>query len=215
MEENEVISNVDAEEILDRLDLATMKRVKSLAPITGKDRVELCELTDCGFTCVVERGLHTVGDLVVFIKYDTVVPKTDLFSFMESFKYRVKPKSFTLKDGDDVVGKIYSQGIVLPLAVVRDYMIDNSIIGMGVVKAAVEGDDLTKTIGVTKYIPPVITGAGSGFGEMRRKGDFPSHLISKTDELNLANKTRLIDELQGKTVYITLKIEGSSSTDLS
>ena len=206
---NEVITEVDAGEVLDRLELAVVKRVKALEPIQGKDFVELVHLEDCGFTCVCEKG-HTVGDLVVFIKYDTVLPKTDLFSFMESFKYRVKPKSFTLKDGDDVVGKIYSQGVVLPLQVVVDFL--GSINVEVYTSLPLEGDDLTTSLGVTKYIPPVMTGSGSGFGEMRSRGDFPTHKVSKTDELNLASKVRLLDEIKGKTVYLTLKYEGSSLT---
>lgn len=214
----EELNEIEANEVSDRLELAVVKRVKALEPILGKDRVELVLLEDCGYTVVCEK-IHTVGDLVVFIKYDTVVPKTPLFAFMESFKYRVKPKSFTIKDGEEVVGKIYSQGIVLPLKEVLTSMILETVGDLGGMDYYlnpdnyVEGQDLTTELGVTKYIPPVMTGAGSGFGEMRSKGDFPTHIVSKTDELNLASKTRLLEELQGQDIYITLKIEGSSATN--
>lgn len=205
----EELNEIETAEILDRKELAVVKRVKALEPIPGKDRVELVSLEDCGYTTVCEK-LHRVDDLVLFIKYDTVVPAIPLFDFMKDFKYRVKPKSFTIKDGEDVVGKIYSQGIVLPLIAVSEYLMEKN--GTNAI-GFMEGHDLTEELGVKKYIPPVITGAGSGFGEMRRKGDFPSHIVSKTDELNLASKTRLIEEIQGKDIYITLKVEGSSSTD--
>jgi RNA ligase (TIGR02306 family) len=77
----------------------------------------------------------------------------------------------------------------------------------------VEGCDLTYLLGIKKYIPPV-NGQGSNFGNMTSKGDFPTHIVSKTDETNLASKTYELQFIQGKRVYITLKIEGSSLTTL-
>ena len=202
---NEILNEVECCEVTDRLELAVVKRVKSLEPIPNKDRIELVHLVDCGFTFICEKG-HQVGDLVVYVKYDSVLPKIELFDFMADFKYRVKAKSFTEKDNDGVVvKKIYSQGIILPQRAVAESLPQKTCI-------FVEGMDLTEFLGVTKYIPPVMTGAGSGFGEMRCKGSFPTHILSKTDEITLASKTRALEEIRGKAVYITLKIEGSSGT---
>jgi len=214
---NEILNEVECCEVTDRLELAVVKRVKSLEPIPNKDRIELVHLEDCGFTFICEKG-HQVGDLVVYVKYDSVLPKIELFNFMADFKYRVKAKSFTEKDDDGVVvKKIYSQGIILPLHLVERFVVSKCASEgfMDIQETAskfIEGSDLTETLGVTKYIPPVMTGAGSGFGEMRCKGTFPTHILSKTDETTLASKTRALEEIRGKAVYITLKIEGSSGT---
>jgi RNA ligase (TIGR02306 family) len=223
---NEILNEIDANEVTERDNLAVVYSVERLEAIPGKDRIELVHLTDCGYTTICEKG-HSVGDLVVFIKYDTVLPKNELFEFMADYKYRVKSKSFTEKnEAGEVVKKIYSQGIVLPIGVVREFIIKSgtlklwdddyescgecvTIIGAGKPNTPIaEGSDFTEILEIKKYIPPVA--GGSGFGEMRTKGSFPTHIISKTDEMNLASKVRALDELQGKAVYITQKIEGSS-----
>jgi RNA ligase (TIGR02306 family) len=201
---NEVLNEIESTEVIDRDGLAVVYRVERLEAIPNKDRIELVHLKDCGYTTICEKG-HKVGDLVVFVKYDSIVPDNELFAFMKEYKFRVKPRSFTERDdNNEVVKKIYSQGIVLPLSTVDDFYFNHP-------RRYNEGEDLTETIGVKKYIPPVI-GTGSSFGEMRKKGDFPTHIVSKTDELNLCNKIKALEEIQGVGVYITQKIEGSSVT---
>lgn len=208
----EKLNEVDANEVTERDNLSVVYRVERLEAIPNKDNIELVHLKDCGYTCVCQKG-HSVGDLVVFTKYDSIVPQTEMFEFMREFKFRVKAKSFTIRNEfDTVVGKIYSQGIVLPIKVVVESvakgmfpLVDLSTYELDY-NAWEEGQDLTAFLGVTKYIPPV-TG---GMGNMQSKGDFPTHLLSKTDEVNLASKMKVLEELKGKTVYITLKIEGSS-----
>lgn len=203
---NTIVTEIESNEVMDRMNLAVVKRVERLEPIPLKDRIELVHLADCGYTTICEKG-HKVGDLVVFIKYDSIVPKTELFEFMKEYKYRVKSKSFTERDEEDfVIKKIYSQGIVLPLKIVVEYLNQN---GNDYEVGCVEGADLTLLLEVTKYIPPV---SGPGMGNMQSKGDFPVNIVSKTDEESLANKTKALEEIQGKRVYITLKIEGSSLT---
>jgi RNA ligase (TIGR02306 family) len=216
---NETLNEIEANEITERDSLAVVYRVESLEPIPLKDRIELVHLKDCGYTCVCEKG-HKVGDFVVFVKYDTIVPNNELFEFMKEFKFRVKPKSFTERDEfDNILKKIYSQGIVLPIKKVYDFLVkdipeewieDRSGISSNL---CWEGYDMTETLGIKKYIPPTI-GGGSSFGQMCRKGDFPTHIVPKTDEMNLASKMRALEEIQGQRVYITLKIEGSSLTTM-
>jgi RNA ligase (TIGR02306 family) len=45
-----------------------------------------------------------------------------------------------------------------------------------------------------------------------RRIPFPSHLISKTDEERIQNIPEILDEIQGKKVYITEKLDGQSGT---
>lgn len=187
---------IEFSEITDRDNLAVVGIIEKIETIPNKDRIALHYIKDCGYTFICEK-IHSIGDKVVYVKYDTIVPDTDLFSFMKEFKFRVKPKSFTEKDDEgNIVKKIYSQGIVLPITLLPEGNYE-------------DGQDLTEQLGVKKWIPPVIN-TGSSFGYMAKKGDFPTHLINKTDELNLAVRTRYLEEIKGKDVYFTLKIEGSS-----
>ena len=206
------LNEIEATEEVDRKNLAVVYRVEKLEPIPNKDRIEVVHLTDCGYTCVCEKR-HQVGDRVVFVKYDSMLPKNDLFEFMRETKFRVKQKAFTERDDEDfIVGKVYSQGVVLPLQEVVDYMNAAGGYEDTIYRDDIEfGVDLTDDLGITKYIPPPQKGSGN-LGNMITKGDFPTAIVSKTDEVNLASKVRALEELQGKRVYITQKLEGSSLT---
>jgi RNA ligase (TIGR02306 family) len=206
-------NEIEATEVTERDNLSVVYRVERLEPIAGKDLIELVHLKDCGYTAVCQKG-HQVGDLVVFTKYDTIVPDNELFGFMKESKFRVKAKAFTIKNEyDTVIGKIYSQGIVLPVQTVIDFLNTQDFITKDgenpncKICGFLEGADITDYLQVKKYIPPV---SGPGMGNMQSKGDFPTHLLSKTDEMNLASKMRVLERLHGLDVYITLKIEGSS-----
>lgn len=136
------MNEIDFNEITERDNLAVVYKVEKLEPIQGKDFIEIVYLKDCGYTTVCEKG-HKVGDLVVFIKYDTIVPDNELFAFMKDNKFRVKAKSFTEKNHDGwVTGKIYSQGIVLPLKNVTNFLDD--ILSWDLK----EGNDVTSELGV-------------------------------------------------------------------
>ena len=196
------MNEIEATEVVDRDNLAVVGIVERLEAIPFKDRIELVFLKDCGYTFICEKR-HKVGDIVVYVKYDTIVPDNELFAFMSESKFRVKAKAFTEKDEfDNVIKKIYSQGIILTLESVINFLHTREIY---------EGEDVTIPLRISKYIPPV-KGAGTSFGTMQTKGDFPTHLLSKTDEMNLASRMRALEEIQGMAVYITTKIEGSSIT---
>lgn len=201
----EIIDDVDATEIADRLNLATIERVIALEPIEGKDRIEL--LLAQGYRGVVEKGLHAVGGLVLVVKHETVLPEIPMFEWMRSFKFRVKSKSFSTENG-----KIYSQCICIPIKEVINYFVEKG--EKEKVLHLREGVDLTEELGVKKYMPVLSNATGTQFGTMRSKGTFPSQYISKTDETNLQGAVKLLEELQGKPYSITFKMEGSSLTAL-
>lgn len=207
------MNEIDACEVTERDNLSVVAVVEKLEAIPLKDRIELVYLRNLGYTCVCEKG-HKVGDLIVFTKYDTIVPNNELFEFMKESKFRVKSKSFTERDeNDNVVKKIYSQGIVLPVKRVIDFF-DNKTDGNSTLLqyTLVEGADVTGLLEIKKYIAPVSN--GGGLGNMQTKGDFPVNLVAKTDEDNLASRMSALFELEGKAVYFTLKSEGSSCTAL-
>jgi len=68
------------------------------------------------------------------------------------------------------------------------------------------GEDITEELNVEKYekqIPAVLSGLA--------KGNFPS-FIPKTDEPNFQIVSKMIEELNGKKCYTTVKADGSSTT---
>ena len=202
---NEILDDISGTEIIERTNLATIERVTALESIEGKDRIEL--LCTQGYRGVVEKGLHVVGGLVLVVKHETIVPEIPMFEWMRSFKFRVKSKSFSTENG-----KIYSQCICIPIKEVIAYFVDKG--RKTDVLYLKEGTDLTEELGVKKYIPPVNRATGTQFGVMHSKGTFPSQFLTKSDETNLQGAVRVLEELQGKPYYITLKYEGSSISAL-
>jgi hypothetical protein len=70
------------------------------------------------------------------------------------------------------------------------------------------GQDVSTQLNVSKYIKSIPSNL-QGIA----KGDFPSHLVSKTDEDNLLSNPDVLEELQVcDTLIITLKVDGTSSS---
>ena len=68
------------------------------------------------------------------------------------------------------------------------------------------GDDVTDFLRVRKYNPPI---PANLVGQVR--GFFPS-FIRKTDSHRLQSYPALIDEMQGVECYVTIKVDGTSTT---
>lgn len=163
--------------------LASIQRIKALAPIVGADAIE--KATVLGWQLVVKKGEFQVGDLAVYCEIDSLLPDRPEFEFLKARGMRIR----TIR----LRGEI-SQGICFPL----------SILPEGV--ALVEGADVTEVIGVEKYEPPIPADL-SGI----MKGGFPS-FIPKTDETRVQVLQDMLDKYAGTQCYVTEKLDGSSVT---
>ena len=168
--------------------LATIQRIHSIAahPNPEVERLEVAKIKE--WPVVIKKGEFKEGDLVVFITIDTIVPSTNpYFSFLERQKYRIWNSRFKGAP---------SQGLVCPLSILPalcpcEYR---------------EGNDMTDTIGITKYEKPEPISSEA-------VGNFPTNLVPMTDEHNLLNYgNEVLDELRGDLCYITGKADGSSVT---
>ncbi len=172
--------------------LATVERIKSLTPIENADMIVLARVL--GWDCVVKKAEFSVGDFCVYIPIDTMVdPSRPCFSFL--LKNKVSSHFIRIKT-TKLKGK-WSEGLVLPIS-----CLDKN-------KTYNEGDDVSEELGVIKYETenPILTS-----GVTTRFSDFPTNYISKTDEDNLRTKYNVLDEMIGKELYITQKMDGSSMT---
>ena len=110
--------------------LASIQRISAITPIEGADKIEVA--TILGWQVVIaKKDNFKVGDWVVYIEIDSILPDKPEFEFMRERKFRVK----TIK----LRGQV-SQGICFPL----------SILGKGNFK---EDDDVTELLGIRKYDP--------------------------------------------------------------
>ena len=171
--------------------LAEIQTINELNPIEGADRIELAKVQ--GWQSVVKRGEFNVGDRIVFVPIDTVLRPEIWNSFLQSKDNPTAPirvKTVKLR------GTI-SQGLIFPLTILPDPFFEHEV-----------GADVADLIGVTKYEKPI-----SAHLAGQVKGDFPTHLVSKTDEDNLKSNIEVLDELkEADFVEATIKYDGTSAT---
>ena len=167
--------------------LVTFEHIAELLPIEGADKIELARIQ--GWQSVVKKGEYKIGDKVVFVPIDTVVTPADWNQFLWDKKDPTKPiriKTAKLR------GAI-SQGVIFPLTIITPEM---------------NVDELAQELGITKYEKPIPAHLA---GQVR--GDFPTHLVSKTDEDNLKSNIEVLDELkEADFVETTIKMDGTSAT---
>jgi RNA ligase (TIGR02306 family) len=169
--------------------LATIERIHSIQthPNEEVNALQVAKIKE--WPVVVKKDLFKEGDLVVFIRIDSICPKENpYFAFLERQKYRIWNAKFKGAP---------SQGLVCPL----------SILGFSDRVEIAENTDVTEILGIKKYEKPLdATVCGDA------KGGFPTHLISITDEDNLLNTPETLKEFLGEECYITIKADGSSMT---
>lgn len=172
--------------------LASLKRIDSISPIEGADAIDAA--TVGGWTIVVKKNEHQVGELVVYLEIDSWVPEA-LAPFLCNPD---SPKVYENVPGARLRTKklrgVVSQGLILPASVLNDIEL-------------IEDLDVTEVLGVLKYEPPV---AACLAGVAR--GNFPS-MIPKTDQERVQNlKTRDFERYIGLHFEETEKLDGSSCT---
>ena len=189
--------------------LASIKRIDALVPIEGKDRIVLATVD--GWNVIVQKDQFSEGDLCVFCEIDSVLPEKPEFEFL-------RPKNFRIKTMR--MAGVISQGICFPLNILPKHNYK-------------EGDDVTKIIGITQYVPTMdienttqqkqnkktkskITKFLLRYkffrdimNKKKTEKGFPS-FISKTDETRIQNIPFV---LNNKCKFIaTEKIDGQSGT---
>jgi RNA ligase (TIGR02306 family) len=163
--------------------LASIQHIKSLEPIVGADAIE--KATVLGWELVVKKGEFNVGDPCVYCEIDCLMPERPEFDFLKPRGMRIRTVRLRGQ---------FSQGICFPL----------SILPAGL--NAIEGDDVTDALGITKYEPPIPANLAG-----KVKGGFPGFL-PKTDETRVQVLQEVLDQFRGTICYLTEKLDGSSVT---
>lgn len=198
--------------------LAHIEEIKWIKPIENADNIELCGVL--GWQCVIaKKDNFKVGDKIIYVEIDSIMPQTSEFEFLKNKNYRIK----TLK-----IRGVLSQGLVLPLSILNNNtkpLNEYSI-----------GEDVTKLLGITKYLSPSernelysekkITKYNKNrikkflmkyslFRKLilpkKQSNEFPSW-CSKSDETRIQSLDweRVFEDFKNKKVYVTEKIDGQS-----
>jgi len=176
--------------------LATIEKISAINPIPDADQIERATIR--GWNVVVKKGEHKIGELVVYMEIDSLVPERPEFEFLRPRGFRIR----TIK----LRGQV-SQGIIFPLSILPDAvqkMIEKAETFEG--KYNSEGFDVTDVLDVIKYEPPIPAELA---GQVL--GNFPSHSI-KTDEERIQNLIDHYEDYKKEEWIATEKVDGTSMT---
>ena len=179
--------------------LATIQKILDVKPCPNSDNLDLVKVL--GWQVVTKRGEYSIGDLVVYICIDTVLPERPEFEFLRNKHFRIRPIRLRQQE---------SAGICFPLSILGDKVAKKPCTDLSpdgpffyLVNA---GDDVTDILSIKHYekpIPPELAG--------KMVGHIPGFLII-TDELSLRTYPDAIPELWSRPYYITRKDDGCSGT---
>jgi RNA ligase (TIGR02306 family) len=178
--------------------LASIQVISDLRPIEGADMIEVATVK--GWKLVVKKNEFVVGEKVIYCEIDSMLPIREEFEFLRKSSYKVVDgkEGFRLRT-IKLRGQI-SQGLLLPVSVLKNK------IHKTIYETLEVGDDVTETLNIWKYAPPV---PPELMGIMR--GNFPS-FIHKTDEERVQNLTSSWPNFRTNRFYVTEKLDGSSVT---
>lgn len=167
--------------------LASIEIIADIAPHPNADALDVAKIL--GWQTIVKKGQFKVGDRVVFIVIDTILPDAPWSEFLKKGDSKIRLKTIKLRGQ-------YSQGLTLPISVLEEHAQSWQV-----------GADVGGLLGIKKYekeIPACLAGDV--------KGNFPLHIAPKTDEDNGLSYPDVVEYTLRKPCFATLKLDGSSCT---
>src|SRR3954465_8258948 len=183
-----------------RRKLASIRTGDAVEPIPNAGAIE--KIRVLGWWVVVKKGEHQPGDKIVYCEIDSLLPERPGFEFLRASSFKpaqvdatgdvALPAGFRIKTVR-LRGQV-SQGICFPLSILPP------------AGPTEEGADVTESLGVLKWEPPLPVGMGG-----KVKGQFPGFL-PKTDETRVQILEAVLKRNRGKLFYVTEKLDGTSFT---
>ena len=144
--------------------LVTIRQIDAITPIENADKIETYHIG--GWTVVDQKGKYQVGDNVLYLEIDSLIPLDDdrFKSFEERGVTEFEGKRYHRLKTIKLRGQV-SQGLILPLTILNSEIQDLN-------------KDYSQELGVIKYEPPM---PAQLRGKQSRWPDF----IEKTDEIRI------------------------------
>ena len=198
-------------------DLAVISTIQNLEPIEGKDRIELATVQN--YKSVVQKGEFNVGDSVIYVFYDSILPQREEFEFLRKRCWSPKYQGFRIRPMK--LGNVISEGLVLPMSVLPN-------------KKYKVGDVVTDELGITLYDPEYnpskpkaepkglfktlmkfkafrkVYGAWIAYKREHNSRNYPNWIV-KSDEDNIEKLWESLKDYPGIFI-LTEKVEGMSTT---
>lgn len=179
------------------MSLASIQKIVEVRKHPNADALDICKVLN--YECITKRDQYKVGDLVVFIEPDTVLPDAPWAAFYKAKSGRVKAIKLRGEWSFGIIEDIVKLGLQ-DLHKEKDCItFQENLLPQDSIFYPKEGDDVSEILGITKYEPPApqdLSAQGVyGFG------------IPKTDETRWQG---LRDIPFGEVCDVTLKIDGQS-----
>ena len=205
--------------------LASIQQIKAIKPIEGADRIEIVRVLN--WDCVAKKGEYQVGDLVIYFEIDSLLPDIPAFEFLKGSSWSQKLNKY--KISTHKFRNQISQGLVIPITDLGKLLEQIKPDGYNALpswmymengfnlndwidvdgKNKLEGIDLTETLCIEKYEPPVSNGP---------LGDIIHHewYVPKTDEERIQvcaeDVLSKYVESEQDDWYASIKLDGTSCT---
>lgn len=212
-------------------DLASVCTIEKVWALEGKDKVQGASFKENSYEVMVSKDIQP-GMLVAFIQEGAILPEINAWEWLRKRCYRenlngfngflIKPQKFA---------GIKSWGLAVPLD-------ELPIADERVINNLKPGDDLTDLLEIHKYEPEedasprtsskkaypkwvkfclshVLTRWIGRIWQKRHQksgGNFPTDLISKSDETTIQNMKGVLEKFAESKVNISCKMEGQSFT---
>ena len=203
-------------------DLASIVTVATVGKMYQKDLIQVATFKENGYEVVVPVSVK-VGDRLVFIQEGSVLPVCERWEFLRKRCYNqsvdgfvIKPMTLGAKDFNGEEGeRVKSWGLAVTLE------------EAGLNPNLKAGTDVTDLLKIRKY--ESATDASPRKSKLSKyirfclkiarlytnkptQSDFPTDIISKSDETTIQNYKGVIEQFPGKKAFITCKMEGQSAT---
>ena len=211
-------------------DLVSVCTIEKVWALEGKDKVQGASFKENSYEVMVSKDIQP-GMLVAFIQEGACLPVCDTWEWLRKRCYRdnlngkegflIKPQKFS---------GIKSWGLAVPL---NELGLDETVY-----KKFKAGDNLEEVLGIWKYEPEEDASPRTSskkaypkwvkfclshyltrwIGRIWQKrhqksgGNFPTDLISKSDETTIQNMKGALEKFAESKVDITAKLEGQSFT---
>lgn len=209
-------------------DLASVCTIEKIWALEGKDKVQGASFKENSYEVMVSKDIQP-GMLVAFIQEGSILPEINAWEFLRKRCYRDNLKGFLIKP--QKFGTIKSWGLAVPLD-------ELPIADERVINNLKPGDDLTDLLEIRKYEPEEDASPRTSskksypkwvkfclshyltrwIGRIWQKrhqksgGNFPTDLISKSDETTIQNMKGVLEKFAESKVNISCKMEGQSFT---
>lgn len=200
--------------------MAYIVEVSETLPIKGKDRIQIIKNHQNGYSVIGSKDIK-VGDKLIYVEVDSILPEAPEFEFLRAKCYKPSLNGFLIKNLK--MFKIYSNGLLLKPEDLgyRSYRINEDFTERLKIRKHEVAEDASPVelklpswkqkiksflmhYSATRWLGRRI------FVKTKISGDFPTHLIAKSDEDNIQNNKHWFDMYKNDECYISCKCEGQS-----